>query len=135
MISTSSRPLKAQGAFEFIFIFGLFLVAVSFAAFVSMAKTAEINAYERQLEVEDLLITVTEKINTVWIEGRGFSTNLTLPEKLTGTVYEINVTSNFVILKVRDEWYTRALITKNVSGTLQIGNNNLRHNGSVVVIS
>ena len=131
----TSRKLKAQSAFEFMFIFGIFLSALAIGAWVSSVKTAEVNMYAKNLMIEDLLTTVTEKINTVWIEGDGFSTNVTLPELAAGSPYEINVTSNFVILSISGEHYIKSIITENVTGTLATGQTNtLRNTGGYVEI-
>lgn len=117
------------------FIFGIFLSALAIGAWVSSVKTAEVNIYAKNLMIEDLLTTVTEKINTVWIEGDGFSTNVTLPELAAGSPYEINVTSNFVIMSIGGEHYIKSIITENVTGTLATGQiNTLRNTGGYVEI-
>ncbi len=130
-----SRKHKAQSAFEFMFIFGVFLSALVVGLWVANVKTGEINMYDKNLKIDDLLTAVTEKINTAWIEGEGFSTNVTLPELVASSSYEINVTSNFVIVTVGGEHYTRSIITENVTGELTIGaTNTLLNNGEHVEI-
>jgi len=130
-----SRKHKAQSAFEFMFIFGVFLSALVVGLWVANVKTGEINMYDKNLKIDDLLTAVTEKINTAWIEGEGFSTNVTLPELVASSSYEINVTSNFVIVTVGGEHYTRSIITENVTGELTIGETNtLINNGEHVEI-
>jgi hypothetical protein len=136
MLTTKStyRRCKAQSAFEFIFIFGIFLAALVLAAWVSNTKTTEINLYDKELKVEELLTTVSDKINTAWIEGEGFSTNLTLPETVASSSYEIFVASNLIVLNVSGEVYIKSIITNDVGGTLSIGVNTLRNNGTAVEI-
>ncbi len=133
--TSTYRKHKAQSAFEFIFIFGIFLSALVVGMWVSSTKTAEISEYNRNLLIDDLLLKVTEKINTAWIEGEGFSTNVTLPVRVANSDYEINVTSNFVIMTVSGNHYIRGIITENVTGNFTIGGvNTLRNTGNAVEI-
>jgi hypothetical protein len=134
MTSTYTKR-KAQSAFEFIFIFGIFLSALVVSMWVSSTKTAEIGEYNKNLLIDDLLLKVTEKINTAWIEGEGFSTNVTLPALVASSEYGISVSSNFVIVTVSGEHYIRGIITENVTGNLTVGGvSTLRNTGDAVEI-
>jgi hypothetical protein len=116
--STSSRR-KGQSAFEFMFVFGVFVAALLLGVWVSAVKSGELDIYRKNLEIDDLMTTVTEKINTAWVEGEGFSSNLTIPYLVYSTPYEINITLNIVMLTVGDDKYMRPIITQNVTGTLR----------------
>ena len=135
--STSTcRRLKAQSAFEFLFIFGIFLSALLIGMWVSASKTAEIRVGQKDLEINDVLTSVSDKINTAWLEGEGFSTNVTLPESVAGADYEINVTANYIILWTGDSHYLRTVITNNITGELTEGaTNNIRNTGDGLVIT
>ncbi len=134
--TSTSRGLRGQSAFEFMFIFGIFLGAVLIGAWVSQMKTAEILKAQKDLEIDDLMTSVTDKINTAWLEGEGFSTNLTMPSRVAGTAYSVNVSANHVTLFIGDDYYIRPLVTANVSGGLVTGAvNRLENTGGAVVIS
>ncbi len=121
MTSTYAARLKGQSAFEFMFIFGILLSAVVMGAWISGVRTAEISLEQKKLEINDVMMTVSEKINTVWLEGEGFSTNLTLPGLIASTQYELNITKSSVSIKIGDDHYLGRIITNNVSGTLVKG--------------
>ncbi len=133
--STSGR-LKGQSAFEFLFVFGVFIAALLMGVWVSAVKSGELDIYMKNLEIDELMTTVTEKINTVWVEGEGFSSNLTLPSLVYSMTYDIDVTSNLVMLTAGGERYMRPIITQNVTGTLKkISVNTLTNRGDHIEIS
>jgi hypothetical protein len=118
------------------FIFGIFLGALIIVTWSSWERITEINIYKRQLEVGSLLENVAIKIDTVWLEGEGFSTSLELPEFISGNNYTINITDNYVYVRYMDYDYTKPVITKNVTGNFSIGNTNyLYNNGNYISIS
>jgi hypothetical protein len=133
---STSRRLKGQSAFEFLFVFGVFIAALLMGVWASAVKSGELDAYMKNLEIEDLMTTVTEKINTVWVEGEGFSSNLTLPYLVYSMPYEINVTSNLVMLTAGGGRYMMPIITQNVTGTLKKSEvNTLTNRGDHIEIS
>jgi hypothetical protein len=126
---------KAQSAFEFMFIFAIFMAAVVIAFFVSSVKVQEVRSHQELLEIDDLLTKVSEKINTVWLEGEGFSTNLTLPATVAGVGYGMNTSSNYLVATVSGADYMKVLITQNVSGSLKVGLNTLTNMGDHIEVS
>jgi hypothetical protein len=60
---------------------------------------------------------------------------VTLPELLGSMNYTINIRSNVLEIESGGEMFYRNIITRNVTGTLEKGNNVLRNVDSVVVIS
>ncbi len=118
------------------FIFGIFLSALAVGVWVSSLKTAEMSIYSKNLEVNDLLMKVTDKINTVWVEGEGFSANLTMPSIVAGSSYDIQIAANTVVMTVSGENYIRSIITDNVTGSLEKGSENtLKNMGDHIEIS
>jgi hypothetical protein len=92
----------------------------------------EIKLSQADMEVENVLETVAGKINTVWMSGDGFSTNLTLPEKVAGMNYSIYVKSNYIILSTPYKNYTKTILTNETMGNLRIGDNLIKNeNGKV----
>ncbi len=127
-MTSGSRRFEGQIAFEYMFIFAIFMVALIIGAWFAWNSSMEVNRYHRRLEVEDLITSVAEKINTVWLEGHGFSTNITIPETVVDNPYTMQVISNYVLLTVLGEDYTKPIITRNVSGNFTLGTVNLLSN-------
>ncbi|MBN2331295.1 MAG: hypothetical protein JXC85_05770 [Candidatus Aenigmarchaeota archaeon] len=133
---SSSRRCKAQIAFEYMFIFGILMAAIIMGTAFAWSKSVEISNQMTRLEVDSLLIRVSDKINTAWLEGEGFSTNITIPEKVADSGFTLNVTSNFLVLSVLEQDFTRPIITKNVTGNFSIGGlNNLANKGDHIAIT
>jgi len=133
-MSTSTR-LKAQSAFEFMFIFGVFLSALILGIWISQTKTAEVVTTQRLMEIDDFLSDITAKVDTAWLEGEGFSSNVTLPAKIAGFNYTITHSSNYIYIKVLGVDYGKPLVTANLTGTFVPGTvQRLRNTGETIEI-
>jgi hypothetical protein len=118
------------------FIFSVLLAATAFGIWVSSIKAGEVSEATAQLEIDDFLTSLSEKINTAWIEGEGFTTNVTIPATVAGMDYELNVTSNLITLVVGEKYYLKQLITTNVTGTFVKGGvNRLANTGDGILVS
>lgn len=135
-MTSTCRRFKAQVAFEYMFVFGIFMAALIMGTIFAWSKSLEVNRYQTRLEVNNLLDMVAGKIDTTWLEGAGFSTNLTIPETVANYNYTLNVTSNFVLLVIVEEEYIKPIITQNVTGDFTIGSvNTLSNMGDHILIS
>jgi hypothetical protein len=116
-------------------IFGILMGAVLVALSISWSNILEIRLSQIDMEAFDVLDKAAGKINTVWIQGDGFSTNVTLPEKIGVLDYSVRVHSNYVIISTEYKNYTRSLLTPNVTGSLQKGSNFIENIKGNVTIS
>lgn len=133
---SSSRRYKAQIAFEYMFIFGIFMVAVIIGATFAWSKSLEVDNYRRQLEVDGLLMRVSNKIDTVWLEGEGFRSNITIPATVANHEFTLNVTYNYLLLTSMGQDFTKPIITTNVTGNFSLGNlNTLTNHGDHIEIT
>ena len=134
MTSACSRS-KGQSAMEFMFIFGIFIAAFLIAMLVALPKMTEVSDYSMKLETQRVLSRAAGKINTAWIEGEGYTTNMTLPETIGPKNYTLNVTSNHLLLFIESGHYSETVITNNVTGSFSPGTNTLTNMGDRIVIS
>ena len=133
---SSSRRYKAQIAFEYMFIFGIFMTAVILSMVFAYNKSMEIDRYQRQVEIESLLKTVADKIDTVWLEGEGFSSNITVPMTVTDYAYTLNMSDNYLILTVMQSDYIKPILTSNITGNFSMGGvSTLENKGSFIEIT
>jgi hypothetical protein len=131
-----SRRLSAQSAFEFMFIFGIFLGALLVGTWVSLAKLSDMSSHQEKLHASRLLDTVSGKVDSVWLEGSGFSTNVTIPETIAGLNYTLDFSSNVVYIVVDEREYLRTVVTKNLTGSFTTGKTNtLSNRGGFIDIS
>jgi hypothetical protein len=115
-------------------LFILFLVAVSVAMVVSINRSQTINQAQLELESNKVLGTVTDRINTVYLEGDGFRTNVTLPERIMGFNYTLYINSNQVLLYLRSTLFIKNILTDNVTGELANGINVIENDNGRIVI-
>jgi hypothetical protein len=136
--------MKLQSAFEFMMIFAILLLALVLIL-GSVNESVRGMRYSK-IEIESLAFieNARSKINTVYLEGDGFSLNLTLPENLTVKIsdrpelfyYTFIIDGNSIILDVYGfNNYVKTLLTEDVNGSLRIGTNSIRNVGGTVVIS
>jgi hypothetical protein len=135
-MSTYRSNLSGQSAFEFMFIFSVLLAATGFGIWVSSIKAAEVTQARNELEIDDFLTSLSEKINTAWIEGEGFTANVTLPETIAGMDYTIDISSNHIALLIGGTYYLKQLITTNVTGIpVKGGTSRLTNTGDGILVS
>lgn len=126
--------MEGQVSVEFMMIMMLLLGAIAIITTVSFTKSNDIETLSLQREAGNTLSEISTKINTVYLEGNGFSSNITLPDRIRGFNYTITTQSNFVIITILDISYSKTILT-NVSGTLVHGENKIRNvNGEVQVV-
>lgn len=116
-------------------IFGIFLVAIMTLVFVVWDYVLDINVSTIDLNANSFLDVVSGKVDTVFLEGSGFSANLTLPEKIFGMNYSLNIRNGFLFLNISSRIYTKRLLTRNVTGNIKKGYNIIENVNGVVVIS
>jgi hypothetical protein len=134
MSRSTEPPRKAQASMEFMILFVLFLVAVSVAMVVSVQRSQIISQAQIDLESNKVLREVADRINIAYLEGDGFSINVTLPERILRLDYTINISSNEVILRLDGSTYVRYLLTNNVTGDAVKGTNRiLNRHGEILI--
>ena len=127
--------MKNQVSIEFIVVLMLLISAMSILSVVSIQKTKEIETLKLQQETESVLQEAGGKINTVYLEGSGFSSNVTLPEKIVVFNYTVSIQKNFLVITVQGSSYSKNLLTENITGNFNAGENMLTNENGMVVIS
>jgi len=125
---------KAQSSVEFMLIFMLLLLVLALAAWISGTKTTEINTIEKNLEIGRVLDDMKNTIDTVYIEGNGFSTQLEMPYKIYDLNYTMMIYRNQVLIDVEGFTYSKVIMTYNVTGNFSYGKNYLKNENGFVVI-
>ena len=125
---------KCQSTIEFIMVFTLVLAALIVILFISSEKVQDINSEMVEVEARKVLSKIVTKLNTVVLEGNGFSSNLTIPQQILNMNYTIQIQSNFVTITLQNITYIDNILTDNVTGTLQKGVNVIRNINNNLVI-
>lgn len=127
--------MKAQVAVEFMVLFTIFIAAVIVSLFLVWNNVLSINKATNDIEFRKVLDTIGGKIDTVYLEGDGFQTNVTIPYRVSGISYPVDLNEGLLWITVQNRTYTRRLLTNDVSGTFKKGVNTLKNVDGVVVIS
>jgi hypothetical protein len=131
----TEKGKPGQVSIEFMTIFIMLISALTIVAAIGALNTGQMNYLERHSAAEEVLSMVTDKINVVFIEGDGFSLNMTLPETIAGRAYTLAVKQNSVEMVAGDDYFYNNLLTRNVTGPLSPGTRTLKNVNGVVVIS
>ncbi|MEM7815534.1 MAG: hypothetical protein QXN71_00245 [Candidatus Aenigmatarchaeota archaeon] len=126
---------KAQISIEFMFIYIIFMAALSVAAVYVFQNSQNVYSSQIDLKVEELLSLVKGRIDTAFLEGDGFSTNITLPYQIVNSDYLLNVSSGLIFLEINNRTYSKILLSGNVSGHFRKGENRIYNRNGEIVIS
>jgi hypothetical protein len=126
--------MKAQVAIEFMIIFGAFLVAITLVVLAIWNNTVNINRSAVDFEANRILNLVSNRINTAYLEGDGFSINLVVPGKIGQQNYTLEVEDKMLWLTVNEISYQTRLLTQNITGSIEKGTNRVENvNGEIVI--
>lgn len=120
---------------EFMVILGAFVFLLAASIHVSMQKTREVEQASDDLEAGRILEMASSKLNTALLEGDGFSANLTLPEKMRGKGYSINISNGVLYISLPGNTYPTRLLTSNITGSLRKGENMISNRNGGLYIS
>ena len=107
---------KAQSSIEFLIIFVFLIMMLVTMSYVAFQKSNNILNNQREYEADRVLKDIVNKINTVFIEGYGFSMNVMLPETIVGHGYVLEIEDNRLKLIIFERVFERLLVTENVIG-------------------
>lgn len=127
--------MKAQVAMEFLIFFSIFIMILIIVFAVNFQKTAEIRASSESIEADRLIGLAADRINTVFLEGQGFSSELSLPPSVGAVNYSVSINGSIAYLVVREDYYQRTLMTSNVQGQLMPGRNIIRNSNGTISVS
>lgn len=126
---------KSQAATEFLILFMILMAAFSVALYMSVQRSQSLTDTEIGLESMKVLNDASNKINIAFLEGHGFLINLTLPGKIFGRDYSIDIKSNYMVLEVSNTTYFKSLLTDNITGNLGKGINLIENKKGAILIS
>ena len=126
---------KAQSSVEFLIIFAFLMFFLCILGVMSFQKSNLILETQKDIEAENFLKVISDKINMVSIEGSGFSTNLTIFPRIYDSNYTLNINRNRLELNVFGRFYDKFVLTENITGTLKPGVNTLQNINGIIVIT
>ena len=126
---------KAQTAIEFIMLVGFVFFAFTVFILAVQTSTSDKIKEEQTLRVKEVVIDVQDEINLAYQSSNGYYREFSIPEKINGISYEINIIEGLVYLKTDNGKNAIALSVQNVTGDLVKGINNITKQGGVVELN
>lgn len=132
---SSASVKKGQAAIEFIIVFTILIAVLIAVTYNSHLTANDINSVAAEGALTDALDSMKFEIDTVYLGGDGFSSNITIPDEINGKNYTVNITNGFIIVNISGDIKNTQLMTNNISGTLKKGVNVVKNVGDSLVIS
>lgn len=127
--------MKGQAATEFMVLFGMILILLLVIAYNTQRTVINIGSEKTSAKIDDTADTIMTMLDMVYLQGSGFSANITIPEDIEGLEYEISASDGFLLLNFTGDLKGRRLMAENISGTLSKGKNLVSNVDGVLVIS
>jgi len=122
---------KGQGAIEFIIIFVFVLVFFIVFLAVIQQNQGEKEKEKQDMVFQNLALDARDEINLASGASEGYSRNFSIPEKVFGKEFEINVTPTGNVYLVAER-YAVSFRASNVTGDFIKGINTIKkENGTV----
>ena len=126
---------KGQSSVEFMILVGFLLFAfVTFMAVISGNMSDKIRERQNQ-RLYDVAIAVRSEIDLAHGSMDGYSRSFNLPLDAGGKDYEVILDGGLVSVRTVDGSHALALTTKNVTGTVVVGVNNITRENGVIEIN
>jgi len=123
---------KSQSSLEFIILVGAMLFFFIAFTYTIQKNVASKTNEQRNLEVNDLALSVKSEIDLAFSSSDGYERTFSLPNKILNLEYNITLVEGFVYLQAENNKISLAIPVRNVTGQIQIGDNVIRKlNGEV----
>jgi hypothetical protein len=130
----SSGPRCGQAAMEFMVFFGIIAVVVIAVTYNVQTTTTGMNREMADSVIKDAMESIQGSLDMVFMGGDGFSANITIPEKIGGSNYTINITSGFLVINVSGNIKGAKLMADNITGIIKKGDNTITNAGGGLII-
>lgn len=125
---------KAQSAIEFMIIFALFLAALTISFYYSWSRSTDISTAHIEIESQKVIDMITSKLDTAFLQGDGFSINMTVPEYAGSFDYSLHSEGSSIWIEVNNRTFSGHILANNFTGNLKKGRNLIRNvNGELVI--
>ena len=124
---------NAQGAIEFIIIFGAILFFFVLFLGIIQGNFSEKNKEKVVLVAQNVALDAREEINLAAESSNGYSRDFVLPENILGEDYELNVSEGRVYLRMKE--FATSYKVFNVTGYFVKGLNKIRKEDGQVYLN
>ena len=133
-MSTSASHRSGQAAVEFMIIFSAIIAILLAVLWASQSTIFSISEESRNAALEEALSSVKNALDRAYLAGDGYEENITLPYRIAGYDYEINISGNFLYANFSGTLKGKILLAENISGNLKKGENMIKNRGGGLII-
>jgi len=126
---------KAQSAIEFVILVGFVLSMFTIFFLIIQENVSYKISERRDLEIKEIALTVRDEIDLASSSAEGYSRNFSLPEKISGKDYEINVNESAVSAITIDGKHAISYTVQNITGNLKKINNTIKKEDGIVKLN
>jgi len=129
--NVKAKGAKGQSGIELLMLVSYSLIV--FSAIYLVILQSNFSAIKEKRNMESMKISewIGYEIDIATSIGDGYSKNFTLPDTIIGGTYSVIVTDNLVIVN-STETYTTKIITPNITGTIQSGDNYIENRDGLI---
>ncbi len=126
---------KAQSAIEFLILTGAVLFFFISMLAVFQQDLALKAKEKRNLEVQEIALTVQNEINIAAEATDGYQRQFKVPQTILNLDYSITLDSGVVYINTADNRHAMALPIQNVTGNIQKGTNIIQKQDGIVSLT
>jgi hypothetical protein len=128
---------KSQASVEFLSFFTIFIMASGIYAFIYYSDNIELLRERGNYKVRSFVKDISTAINIAVIEGDGYISSFSLPERIESYTYSVEIDQSLVTLvlnRERNSTFFSNIITENVTGNFDFGENVIKNIGGGIKI-
>lgn len=126
---------KGQAGIEFLILISFLLFIFSTYYIGLLKKDQEYFANSVAYDSEALASSISMALDTAFVEGNGFSINITLPADIDGLKYSVIIYPNIVCINVGSRHYYHNTIVRKVVGNFSSGINVIKNVEGIIKIT
>ncbi len=136
MFQKNSFFARAQSAIELIILVGFLAFFFLIFLFAIHMSTADERWENRNLLTQELALEIQQEVNLAAESLSGYSRQFTLPERISGLTYDVEIVENTVVyVHTDDEQHALSLPVSYVDGLLVIGTNTIKNIDGAVYLN
>ncbi len=130
-----AKNRKSQASIELLVFFSIAILIFSITYTVMLDRVQGIYDSKGRSEAAEIGDKLASELNTAISEGQGYSKNITLPQDIFGTGYNISIERGYVFIRWREKNVVARTIADNVTGNFTARNNFIINKEGVIFVN
>ena len=129
--------MLGQVSIEFIVLLSILIVILTFTVYYNSSFYIQANSARNYNDAQEISDQASSEINLALKIGDGYSRMFYIPNKISNSIenFTISVSNYAVVLEWPGGFVTSPILTKNITGNLEKGQNIIRNLDGVIYVS